>query len=137
MSYRIGDQIVMTRQIKLDEFAEQEDYTPQEFMDDRDLAFVESLNDDGSVFEFSYATYWAEDEDGNHVDLDEPISDGLIHRYDATQEDPLEGWTWVTLEMLKDLKKPTVGLDSVCKKVVQLYRKHNNNHGSAFQFKGV
>ena len=137
MSYRIGDQIVLTRQIKLDEFAEQEDYTPEEFMDDRDLAFVESLNDDGSVFEFSYATYWTEDEDGNHVDLDEPIPDGLIHRYDATQEDPEEGWTWVTLEMLKDLKKPTVGLDSVCKKVVQLYRKHNNQHGSAFQFKGV
>ena len=26
---------------------------------------------------------------------------------------------------------------AVCNKIKQLYRKHNNNHGSLFQFKGV
>ena len=26
---------------------------------------------------------------------------------------------------------------AICNKIKQLYRKHNNNHGSAFQFSGV
>ena len=139
MSFQIGDEVILTRKHKLEEFVQMDDYTPQEFFYDRDLAFVVSINNDGSVQKYCYGTFWTDDENSESYELDHAVPNyDDIHTWNPSEHDNREGWTWVTLQMLKDLKIANNGtLDSICRKVIQLYRKHNNNHGSAYQFKGV
>ena len=136
MPFQIDDEIVLTRRARIQDYLDT-DYSPEEFFNDRDLAFVVSVHEDGSVNEYSYATYFDVDEDGDEIELDFPIPSSEISTWNPNDEEPEEEWQWVTLQMLKDLKHSTNGLDSICRKVLYLHRKHNNYHGSAFQFKGV
>jgi hypothetical protein len=136
MVFRVGDQVVLTRTSKIEEFLTQEDYTPEEYFYDRDLHIVDSITPGGNVYQYSAAIYFSEDEDFNEVELDEPESSGENNIWDPSQNPE---WTWVTLAQLKELKNLATnnGLDNICRKVKQLYRKHNQYHGSAFQFQGI
>lgn len=137
MSFKVGDEVVLTRKHKVEEFLEIDDYTPEEFFQDRDLAFVKSVDAVGNVYKYSYGDRFDVDEDGESFELDYPRPSEDVHTWNPSDQDLEQGWMWITLQQLKELKHSVNGLDSICKKVVQLYRKHNNNHGSAFQFKGV
>lgn len=136
MVFRVGDQVVLTRTSKIEEYLTQEDYSPEDYFYDRDMSIVDSITSGGNVLSYSQAIYFREDEDGNEYELDEPESSGEGRVWNPADN---PDWCWVTLEMLRELKRNTNynGLDNICSKVVQLYRKHNREHGSAFQFQGV
>jgi hypothetical protein len=136
MVFRVGDHVVLTRTNKIEEFLTQEDYSPEQYFYDRDLYIVDSITAGGNVLTYSHAMYYSEDEEGNELELDEPESSGENIVWDPSSS---PDWTWVTLAQLKELKDLATnnGRDNICRKVIQLYRKHNHNHGSAFQFQGV
>lgn len=93
---------------------------------------VSAVNDDNSLYAYQDLRYYTEDEDGDEVELEDPEGDGIDIIY--TDESALP----FTRQMLRDIKNtPQNTLDSICKKVVYLYRKHNNNVNAEFKFSGV
>jgi hypothetical protein len=137
MTFNVGDLVVLTRVTKIDEWLNDDDYTAEDYFYDRDQYIVDAVTSGGNVLQYSQPVWYREDEDGNEYELDEPESSEEYLRWEPENNPE---WCFATLEMLQILKgnhANNTGLDGICKKVLQLYRKHNAFHGSAFQFKGV
>lgn len=136
--FNVGDQVIMSRSGKIAEYLIDSDYEPEEYFSDRDLVIVTAVNDDGSVHKYAYARYYGVDEDGHEYEYDEPQPDYDDERTWNASDNP--EWEWFTLQMLKDLKAEAFGdykLDIICRKVLWLYKKHNNNLNTEFKWSNV
>ena len=135
--FNVGDKVIMSRFDKVQQFLIDGDYEAEDYFYDRDLCFVTAINDDGSVHKYAYATYYGVNDDGDEYEYDEPQPDYDDERRWIASDNP--EWDWYTMDMLKAIKTNSYEnnkIDIICRKVIQLYHKHNNN-SSGFKWSNI
>jgi hypothetical protein len=119
--------------LDIEEFLNEPNANPRDWFYYDDRYVVHEVGPNGELQSYEGMNYYGEDYEGNEVELDEPEPNGDIYVYHPDSN----GRYAYTLQMLEALKNtPQNTLDSICKKVLQLYRKHNNSNAE-FKWQGV
>lgn len=126
-----GDLVVFAKPSRVEQLILESNYDYSDIYYNWDEYMVNGVDAEGNVLTYDYVNYYSEDSDGNEYELDEPEGAGNCIEYDSSSE-----YKPYTKAMLKELVASLNNTNNaICYKVLQLYRKHNDNPSTTFKWR--